>query len=176
MSVIKVLQYPDPRLRKKGEIVASVDDEIRQIVKTMFDTHYAQENCAALAATQLDFATPKAITVIDYSAKKDSPLCLINPKIIASEGSQIEEEACMSVWPGHIHEKVERAYKVTVQALNEEGEEITFDAQGYFAKCLQHEIDHLHGKLFIDHLSPLKRNRVEKIIQKVRRAYLKKKR
>lgn len=167
MAIIRILQYPDPRLRKKGEWVDKVDDVIRKIVDDMFETHYNTANCAALAATQLDFQDPKRITVIDFSPEKDKPLCLINPKIIAREGDIIEPEGCMSV--REAYEKVKRSAKITVQALDREGSPIEFVAEGFMAKCIQHEIDHLDGILFIDHLPGLKRYKIDEAIEKLNR-------
>ena len=164
MTIIKILQYPDSRLKKKGNVVSEVNAEIRKIVDDMFDTHYHQQNCAALAATQLDFDNPPRITVIDYSTNHDQPLCLINPEIILREGEQYEAEGCMSV-PGGIYERVKRAHKIRVRALDQDGRPIEFDAVGFMAKCIQHELDHLDGKLFIDHVSQLKRSRIEKKIK-----------
>ena len=166
MSKVRILSYPDLKLKRVGKKVTLVDDEIKKIIADMFETHYATENCAALAATQLDLVDPPAITVIDFSAEKNKPLCFINPEIIHSEGEQAEYEGCMSVYPDHIHEKVKRAQRVTVKALNEKGETIEFTAEGYMAKCLQHEIDHLNGLTYLDRLSPLKR---ERIVDKIRR-------
>jgi peptide deformylase len=168
MAKIRILQYPDPRLKTKAILVEKVDDEIKKIVADMFETHYATENCAALAATQLDFEKPYRITVIDFSPEKNQPLCLINPEIIASEGQMSEEEGCMSV-SGGIYESVKRAAKIKVRALNQEGETIEFEAEGFMAKCIQHELDHLDGVLFIDRLSSLKRQRVDKKLDKYRR-------
>ena len=133
----------------------------------MFETHYAQENCAALAASQLDIPNPLRITVIDFSEHKNQPLCLINPEIIERIGTYTEEEGCMSVGIGlGIYEKVTRAAEIKVRAMNMKGEIIEFEANGFMAKCIQHEIDHLNGKLFIDHLSSLKRHRIDKKIRK----------
>lgn len=170
MSIIKILQYPDPRLKTKGETVTEMDEVTKKMIDDMFETHYAATNCAALACTQLDFAHPKKITVIDFSPNRDQPLCLVNPEIIAAEGEQYEYEGCMSV-PGGIYEKVKRAYKITVRALDRNGEPIQFEAEDFMAKCIQHELDHLNGKLFIDHLSHLKRTRVEKKIRDYYRTY-----
>lgn len=168
MAIIKILQYPDPRLHRKAEKVEKVDDSVRKIIDDMFETHYAQENCAALAATQLDFEHPKHITVIDYSPEKDQPLCLVNGEIIGRSGEMYEQEGCMSV-PGGVWEKVKRSQKIKVRALDRDGKEIEFEAEGYDAKCIQHELDHLDGKLFIDHLSRLKRQRAERKIEKFHR-------
>ncbi len=173
MAIIEILQYPDPRLRKKGERVEKVDAEIQKIVDDMFETHYNADNCAALAATQLNFKHPKKITVIDFSKEKNQPLCLINPEIIAREGELTQEEGCMSVgggeFQGSIYEKVTRAAKIQVRALDRNGNPLEFEAEGYMAKCIQHELDHLEGKLFIDHLSRLKKSRIDKKIAKMTR-------
>lgn len=169
MTKIRILQYPDPRLKTKAETVANVKDEaVQKVIDDMFETHYSTENCAALAASQLDFKHPKRITVIDYSAKKDQPLCLVNAEIVEAEGEMMEEEGCMSV-PGGVYEKVKRAAKIKVRALDREGNPIEFTAEGYLAKCIQHELDHLDGKIFLDRLSPLKRHRIDKKLEKYRR-------
>lgn len=168
MAKVRILQYPDSRLKTKGALVKNVDENVKAIVADMFETHYATENCAALAATQLDFENPYRITVIDFSPEKNQPLCLINPEIIAAEGEMSEEEGCMSV-PGGVYERVKRAAKIKVRALNEKGETIEFEAEGFMAKCIQHELDHLDGVLFIDRLSTLKRQRVDKKLDKYRR-------
>lgn len=162
-----ILQYPDPRLKRVGRPVEKVDDSIRNIVARMFKTHYAAKNCAALAATQLDMPDPPHITVIDFSERKNSPLCLINAKIVASSGTVCEAEGCMSV--SGVYEKVKRAACVTVEAINERGETLHFTAEGFMARCVQHELDHLAGKLFIDSLSPLKRARLLRKFKKTRK-------
>lgn len=169
MTKIRILDYPDPKLKRIGRKVEVVNDEVKQVIADMFETHYATENCAALAATQLDFADPWAITVIDFSENKDDPLCLINPEIIESDGEQFEYEGCMSVYPDHLHERVKRADRVVVSALNEQGERIELSAEGYMAKCLQHEIDHLNGLTYLDRLSPLKRQRLLDKLHKVKK-------
>lgn len=168
MAVVKILQYPNSRLRTKAEPVEQFDDELQRIIDDMFETHYNAPNCAALAATQLDFEKPKAITVIDFSEKKNEPLCLVNPEIIHREGEQTEMEGCMSVG-GNSWDSVTRAAKVTVRAFDRYGKPLEIEAEGFLAKCFQHEIDHLHGKLFIDYLSKLKRERIKKRIEKLNR-------
>ena len=171
MSIIKILQYPDPRLRTPGEKVEDFGEALQKVVDDMFETHYAADNCAALAATQLDFEKPKHITVIDYSPGKDKPFCLINAEIIERSGEQYEEEGCMSVGSdsGVVFEKVKRCMGIKVRARDRHGKVITFEADGFMAKCIQHELDHLDGKLFIDHLSTLKRKRLEKRLEKARK-------
>ncbi len=168
MAVLRILQYPDPRLKTVGIAVTDFGNDIQRIIDDMFETHYAQENCAALAATQLDLIDPPHITVIDFSEKKNEPLCLVNANIVANEGKTIEEEGCMSVGPGGaVYEKVIRAEKITVEAQDRDGNALNFEADGFMAKCIQHELDHLKGILFIDHLSPLKRQRVFKQLKKI---------
>lgn len=167
MTILRILQYPDPKLKLKGKTIEKVDDRIRKVVDDMFETHYNSKNCAALAATQLDLSEPLRITVIDFSPEKNQPLCLINPEIIEREGETDEPEGCMSV--REAYDKVKRAAKITVRALNRAGEQIEFTAEGFMAKCIQHELDHLDGKLFIDHLSLLKRKRVDERIKKIER-------
>jgi len=176
MSIIKILQHPNPRLREKAERLEDFGDETQKIIDDMFETHYAAKNCAALAATQLDFKNPKHITVIDFSVKKDQPFCLVNAKIIERDGEKTEEEGCMSlgIETGSIFEKVTRAATIKVRAQDRHGKTLEFEAEGFMAKCIQHELDHLDGKLFIDHLSPLKRARVEKQIKKLNRSFMKK--
>src|ERR1700730_5025308 len=125
MSTVRILQFPDLRLKKKAKWVEAIDDNVRKVVADMFETHYQAENCAALAATQLDFDDPLRITVIDFSDQKNKPLCLINPEIIFSEGEQIVPEGCMSVGgelDDRVFENVKRALKIRVRAMNLNGE------------------------------------------------------
>ncbi len=168
MTILKILQYPNPRLKTVAEPVTTFDDELQKIIDDMFETHYSTENCAALAASQLDFKHPKRITVIDFSPDKDQPLCLVNPEIIERHGEHTEEEGCMSVG-GNSFEKVTRAARIKVRALDRHGKPLEFEADGFMAKCIQHELDHLDGKLFIDHISPLKRERIDKKISKLQK-------
>lgn len=162
MALLEILHFPDPRLRLKAEPVAQVDDQMRQMVKDMFETMYHAPGIG-LAATQVDIQ--KEIIVIDVSENKDQPLCLINPKIISQDGTEEMQEGCLSV-PGY-YENVSRAEKVTVQALNEQGETFELEADGLLAVCIQHEMDHLQGKLFVDYISPLKRQRIKKKLEKL---------
>lgn len=166
MTILKILQYPDPRLKQVAKPVEKIDARIQKIIDDMLETLANTKNCAALAATQLDIAAPPFITVIDRATTQDKTICLINPKIIKAEGEQFEYEGCMSVRPDLVHERVKRAFKVTVEALDPAGNPITFEAEGYLAKCIQHEIDHLQGKLYIDHLSRLKLERIRSKIKK----------
>ncbi|MFC3033207.1 peptide deformylase [Pseudoalteromonas fenneropenaei] len=165
MAILEVLRFPDERLRTVAKPVAAVDDTVRQIVKDMLETMY-DENGIGLAATQVDIH--QRIVVIDVSEERNEPRVLINPEIIAREGTTISEEGCLSV--PYSYAKVDRAEQVTVKALNEQGEEYQFSADGLLAVCVQHELDHLLGKLFIDYLSPLKRQRIRKKIEKEAKA------
>ena len=167
MAILTVLHYPDPRLRKVAEPVAQVDAVVRQLVDDMFETMY-QAPGIGLAATQVD--VHQRIITIDISEDKSQPLCFINPEIIDSQGVERMEEGCLSV-PG-IYEPVERAEQVTVRALNREGEPHEMHIDGLLAVCVQHEMDHLQGRLFVDYLSELKRKRIRKKLEKLRQKTL----
>jgi len=167
MAILNVLHYPDPRLRKKALSVEKVDSEIKQLVDDMFETMY-QAPGIGLAATQAN--VQKRVIVIDISEDKSNPLCLINPEIISSDGEEEMEEGCLSV-PG-IYEKVSRADRITVRALNREGESFEMQTDGLLSVCIQHEMDHLEGKLFVDYLSELKRQRIRKKLEKLRQKTL----
>jgi peptide deformylase len=164
MALLPILEYPDPRLRTKAQPVERVDDALRKIIDDMFETMYAAPGIG-LAATQVDFH--KRVIVIDISETRDQPLVLINPELIARDGVEETEEGCLSV-PG-IYEKVRRAERIRVRTLDRKGEQVEFDADGLLAVCIQHEMDHLEGKLFVDYLSDLKRIRIRKKLDKVRR-------
>ncbi len=161
MAILEILHYPDTRLRNKAEPVTQVDDTIRKLVDDMLETMY-QAPGIGLAATQVNI--PLRVVVIDISEEHDQPLCLINPEILERQGIEQMEEGCLSV-PG-IYELVKRADHIRVRSLNREGEPAEFEADGLLAVCIQHEIDHLDGKLFIDYLSSLKRQRIRKKIEK----------
>lgn len=161
MALLEVLRFPDERLRTIAKPVEQVDDSVREITKNMLETMY-DENGIGLAATQVDIH--QRIVVIDVSEERDEPIILINPEITHKDGSTVSEEGCLSV--PHSYAKVDRAETVTVKALNDQGEEFTLDADGLLAICIQHELDHLVGKLFIDYLSPLKRQRIRKKLEK----------
>lgn len=161
MAILEVLHFPDARLRKKAAPVETIDTEIKSLAADMLDTMYA-ENGIGLAATQVNIQ--KRVVVIDLSEQRNSPMCLINPQIINSQGTEQMQEGCLSV-PGYF-DLVERAEKITYRYINLDGESITADADGLLAVCVQHEIDHLNGKLFIDYLSPLKRQRLRKKLEK----------
>lgn len=168
MAIIAILQYPDPRLRTKTTSVKDVNDpRLQQIIDDMFETLYATENCAGLASTQLDIINPPRVTVIDVSVDKSQPLCLINPEIISATDEVQKPEGCMSVYPDEIHAELRRAGRVTARALDRTGKVIEIEATEILAKCIQHEIDHLNGMVYIDRLSRLKRQLIDKKIKKV---------
>lgn len=162
MSVLTILEFPDDRLRKKAAAVKQVDNEISNLVDEMLDTMYAYKG-VGLAATQVNIH--KRIIVIDVSEEKDTPLCFINPEISVSQGEEESEEGCLSV-PGFF-EKVKRAEQITVKALDKQGKSFEMQADGLLSICIQHEIDHLEGKLFVDYISSLKRQRIKKKLEKI---------
>src|SRR3990167_7664776 len=168
MTIVKILQYPDPRLKTKAEKVTDFGAETQKMIDDMFETHYASTNCAALACSQLDFKKPKHITVIDFSEHKNQPLCLVNAEIIERIGDETSGEGCMSVGGG-AYENVTRSAKIKVRSQDRHGKAVEFEAEGFMAKCIQHELDHLEGKLFVDHLSHLKRDRIKKKIEKLQK-------
>jgi len=161
MMTLNILKYPDPRLRTVAKPVYEVTDEIRELIDNMFATMYAAPGIG-LAATQVD--VHERIIVIDISVEKDEPLVLINPEITTKNGKEVSEEGCLSV--PTIYEKVERAESITVQALDRNGQTFTIETDGMLAVCIQHEIDHLDGKVFVDYLSPLKQKRISKKLEK----------
>ncbi len=164
MAILDILEFPDPRLRTKAKPVVEVDDRIRQLVKDMFETMYEAPG-VGLAATQVN--VHERVIVIDVSEDRDQPLVFINPKITVTGNSQQDyEEGCLSV-PG-FSENVSRPSQVKIEALNENGEAFELIPDGLLAVCIQHEIDHLEGKLFVDYLSPLKRNRIRSKLEKAR--------
>ena len=164
MAKLEILVFPDPRLRKKAQPVERVDDGVRRIVDDMLETMYAAPGIG-LAATQVNIQS--RIVVIDLSENRDAPLCLINPRILSDEGREQMDEGCLSV-PGFF-ETVTRAARVRVEALDRNGEPFTLDAEGLLAVCIQHELDHLEGKLFVDHISMLKRQRIRRKLEKDQR-------
>lgn len=168
MTTLTILEFPDPRLRTRAQPVAMVDDRIRQIVDDMFETMYAADG-VGLAATQVDIH--ERIVVVDVSEMRDRPLVFINPEVEPlTEICQEYEEGCLSV-PG-FREAVTRPDRVRIRALDREGETIDSEATGLLAVCIQHEIDHLNGKLFVDYLSPLKRQRIRKKLEKLHKQAL----
>jgi peptide deformylase len=167
MAILQVLHYPDPRLRNKAQPVETVDDSVRKLIDDMFETMYEAPGIG-LAATQVNVA--KRVIVIDISNDKSQPLCLVNPVITRRDGSEVMEEGCLSV-PG-IYDEVERADEIEVQALDRNGQPFTMVSSGLLGVCIQHEIDHLDGKLFVDYLSEVKRGRIRKKMEKLRRQTL----
>ncbi len=164
MAILDILHFPDKRLRTVARPVEKVDDSIRKLVDDMFETMYLAPGIG-LAATQVN--VHQQIIVIDVSENKGQPICLINPEIIKEEGTESCDEGCLSV--PDIYEKVERAEKVTVKAMDQNGDEYTLQADEMLSVCIQHEIDHLKGKLFVDYLSPLKLQRIKKRLLKQQR-------
>ncbi|ACL71294.1 peptide deformylase [Thioalkalivibrio sulfidiphilus] len=164
MAKLEILHFPDPRLRKRAVPVDKVDDEIRRLVDDMFETMYDAPGIG-LAATQVN--VQRQVIVIDVSENNDQPLVFINPEILDRVGEEEMQEGCLSV-PGYF-ETVRRADRVRVRALDRNGEPFELETDGLLAVCIQHEMDHLDGKLFVDYLSPLKRNRIQKKLEKLTR-------
>ena len=165
MTVLNVLRFPDERLRTIAKEITKVDESIKTLIDDMFDTMY-DEKGVGLAASQVDHHV--RLFVLDVSENSDEPHVFINPVITKKNGMMINEEGCLSV--PHCYAKVERAEQVTVEALNKEGEKFEIEAEGLMAICIQHELDHLNGKLFVDYLSPLKRDRIKKKLEKEAKA------
>lgn len=164
MALLPILRFPDPRLKKVALPLDNVDDEVRRLAHDMAETMYEAPGIG-LAATQVD--VHRRVIVIDISETRDQLLVVINPELIASEGEQVGEEGCLSV-PG-IYDKVERAERVVVRYLDLDGNVQTIEAEGLLAVCLQHEMDHLQGKVFVEHLSPLKQMRIKnKLVKQAR--------
>ncbi|ATJ87600.1 peptide deformylase [Ralstonia solanacearum] len=157
MALLNILQYPDPRLHKVAKPVAAVDDRIRKLVADMAETMYDAPG-VGLAATQID--VHERVITIDVSESRDELRVFINPEIVwASQERKVWDEGCLSV--PDIYDKVERPDRVRVRALNEKGESFELEADGLLAVCIQHEMDHLMGKVFVEYLSPLKQNRIK---------------
>jgi peptide deformylase len=161
MAILKILHYPDERLHTVAKPVASVDDRIRRLVADMAETMYAAPGIG-LAATQVD--VHEQVIVIDVSETRDELRVFINPELVRAEGEAEYEEGCLSV-PG-IYDKVKRAARITVRALDQEGRPFTLDAEGLLAVCIQHEMDHLKGRVFVEYLSRLKQNRIRQKLKK----------
>lgn len=161
MAILDVLRFPDERLRTVAKDVIEIDDKIKTLVKDMFET-MREERGIGLAATQVN--VHKRVIVMDVSDDQSDPKVFINPEVISRRGKKINEEGCLSV-PNN-YAKVERAEEITVKALDENGEEFQLSADGLLAVCIQHEMDHLLGKLFVDYLSPLKRQRIKAKLDK----------
>lgn len=165
MALLNILRYPDPRLHKVAAPIAQVDDRIRTLAADMLETMYAAEG-VGLAATQVD--AHERLIVMDTSEDHDQPLVLINPELVAvSDEMMLGDEGCLSV--PTIYDKVERHARVTVKALDRNGKPFQFEAEGLASVCVQHEMDHLRGKVFVEYLSPLKRERIKvKMIKRTR--------
>jgi len=157
MARLPILEYPDPRLRIRAEPVTKVDAEVRRLVADLLETMYAAPGIG-LAATQVN--VHRRILVCDVSTERNEPYCLINPEILSAEGKTNAEEGCLSV--PEFYDYVERAAKIRVRALDRDGKPFELDVEGLLAVCIQHEMDHLEGKLFVDYLSELKRERLKK--------------
>jgi len=164
MAKLRILEFPDPRLRKKATPIEAVDDALRALIDDMFETMYEAPGIG-LAATQIDFH--KRLLVADVSREKTDPYALINPQLLEKDGLIVTEEGCLSV-PGY-YEEVERAEHIRVRFLDRNGDEIEMEAEGVLAVCIQHEMDHLDGKLFVDYLSEAKRQRIRSRLVRDRR-------
>ncbi len=164
MAKLAILEFPDPRLRTKATPVESIDDALRELIDDLFETMYVAPGIG-LAATQVD--VHQRLLVADVSADRSAPYALINPAIIEKDGVIFTEEGCLSV-PGY-YEEVKRAEHIRVRFLDRDGEEIEMEASDTLAVCIQHEIDHLDGKLFVDYLSEAKRQRIRKRLLRDRR-------
>ncbi len=164
MAVLTILEYPDPRLRTRAKPVSVVDARIRRLIDDMLETMYAAPG-VGLAATQVN--VHERVLVLDVTQDRSQPMAFINPEITAREGAAEGEEGCLSV-PG-VFDVVDRAARITVRALDRDGKPFELEAEGLLAVCVQHEMDHLEGKLFVDYLSELKRTRIRKKLEKERR-------
>jgi len=162
VSILTILEFPDKRLRTIANEVSTVDADIKALVGDMLETMYAAKGIG-LAATQVN--VHKRVIVMDVSEDKNSPIILINPEILEKEGVEESEEGCLSV--PNFFEKVSRAEQVKIKALNLDGASFELEAQGLLAVCIQHEMDHLLGKLFVDYLSAFKRNRIKSKLEKI---------
>jgi peptide deformylase len=164
MTKLAILEYPDPRLRKTAKRVESVDDAVRQLVADLLETMYAAKG-VGLAATQVD--VHRRVIVLDVSEERNQPMVFINPELLKAEGRGPGEEGCLSV--PDVFDKVQRATHIRVRALGPDGEPFEMDADGLLAVCIQHEMDHLEGKLFVDYLSELKRQLIRRRLEKERK-------
>ncbi len=164
MALLTILHYPDPRLRIHARPITAVGVETRRLIADLLETMYAAPGIG-LAATQVGL--DQRLIVVDVSENNDAPCAFINPEILARDGKEKSQEGCLSV-PG-VFEEVERAERIRVRALDRDGKRVEFDADGLLAVCIQHEIDHLDGKLFVDYLSELKRLRIRKKLEKEQR-------
>ena len=165
MALLKILKFPNPRLRIVALPVVNVDAAFRQTINDMYETMYAHRG-VGLAATQVDIH--QRFFTMDVSEKQNQPLCVINPEITHQEGTQYDYHGCLSVGGG-ISDKIKRAERLHLQGIDLEGKKISWDLEGLAAICVQHEIDHLNGKLFVDHLSYLKQQRIREKLVKLQR-------
>jgi peptide deformylase len=164
MTKLAILEYPDPRLRKTAKPIQTVDDAVRQLAADLLETMYAAKG-VGLAATQVDIH--RRVLVLDVSEERNQPMVFINPEILSAEGRGPGEEGCLSV--PDIYEKVQRATHIRVRALGRDGLPFEMEAEGLLAICIQHEMDHLEGKLFVDYLSELKRQLIRRRLEKERK-------
>ena len=164
MARLEILHFPDPRLRRRAEPVGTVDESVRRLIDDMFETMYDAPGIG-LAAPQVDVA--KRVITIDLSKDRSEPLCLVDPEILWADGEAETEEGCLSV-PG-VYDVVKRAERIRVRATDRDGRSREIGAEGLLAACIQHEIDHLDGRLFVDHLSRLKRQRIRRKAEKLLR-------
>jgi peptide deformylase len=164
MTKLAILEYPDARLRKMAVPVATVDDAVRQLVADLLETMYAAKGIG-LAATQVD--VHRRVIVLDVSEEREQPLVLINPEILTATGRGPGEEGCLSV--PDIYDKVQRATHIRIRACGRDGLPFEMEAEGLLAVCIQHEMDHLEGKLFVDYLSELKRTLIRRRLEKERK-------
>lgn len=168
MAKLKILQYPNPLLKRKASKVTDFSDPtLQQTIDDMLESLQSAENCAGLSSTQLDINNPPSITVFPHPGKPQEIVCLINPEIIKAIGKRTDIEACMSIFSDVLSAQVERSEEVHVKAFDRNGKEINIEAKGFLAKLLQHEIDHLNGIIYLDRISKLKRSRMDKKIQKI---------
>ncbi len=166
MAILDILEFPDPRLRTIAQPVDRVDDDLRTLIDDMLETMYEAEGIG-LAATQVD--VHRRVVVMDLSDNRDEPLVFINPEVeVLDDETQDYREGCLSV-PGY-YEDIQRPTHITVRALDRDGEPLELQPDGLLAVCIQHELDHLNGKLFVDYLTALKRNRIKQKLQKERRS------
>jgi len=168
MSILTILQYPDSRLRRKGAVVTNFDDKsLQKLIDDMFLSCKHYDGCAALAATQLDVDNPPRLFVMNRPEDEGGRMCFVDPEITATEGEEVAEEGCMSVYPSEISVPLARAKNITAKAFDRHGKPFTINLSEFWARVVQHELDHLNGVLYIDRLSSLKRERVEKKVKKI---------
>ncbi len=171
MTILRILDYPDPRLKKVAKPVTDFNDEnVQRDLDDLLETMNNTKHCGGLAATQVDIKDPYRMFVFfDSDDSKSKPAYIINPEIVEMVGEVDEEEGCMSVYPQYVHANVKRPEKTTIKGFDRKGKPVEMTRDGYVAKLFVHEVDHLNGKIYIDHLSSLKRKLIDKKITKVRR-------